>query len=196
MPPHPIVYLTGAPATGKTSVAAYLRETCNAHVFSYGQAIGEHAALRGISHEQLRRESSKIVSKELVAELDAALPGILSEWRDSGPVIIDSHAVTSEAWGLRAIPYRAESLPRLGITHIICLMADGQTMLDRVLQAPAGRRSEDIWKLDQLNNSQLALAASYAHTLGVPVHAIDARLSLEEVCGATAMQCGLGAEQD
>jgi adenylate kinase len=190
VPQDPTVYLTGAPATGKTSVATYLHDTYGARVFSYGQALREHAALRGISHEELRQKSSSVVRKELIGELDASLPGLLAEWRNTGPVIIDSHAVTSEPWGLRAIPYSRNALLRLGLTRIVCLMADGQTLFDRIDRDPAGRRSEDRWKLGQLNNAQVALAASYAHTTGLPVCAIDARRPLDEVCAAVAAQSG------
>lgn len=184
------MYLTGAPATGKTSVATYLHETFRARVFSYGQALVKHAALRNVSHEQLREQSSSLVQKELIMELDAALPGTISEWRRSGPVVIDSHAVTSESWGLRALPYSSDALLRLAVTRIVCLMADGDTLLGRIALNPAGRRSEDVWKLEQLNNAQVALAATYAHTLGVPLCAIDARRPFSDVCAAAASQMG------
>jgi len=193
MSTHPVVYLTGAPATGKTSVAEYLRDVHKARIFSYGRALSEHAALRGATHEELRQHSSKIVTAEVVADLDASLPMLLAEWRQHQPVIIDSHAVTSESWGLRALPYGIESLRAVGITRIICLIADGETLLARIRSSPGGRRPEDAWKLDQLNNTQLALAAAYAHTLAIGASAIDARAPLEEVCRAVASRCALDA---
>lgn len=193
MAKSPIIYLTGAPATGKSSVAAHLRDRFGARVFSYGESLREHAALRGISHEDLRASSSKVVRAALIADLDARLPAILSDWCASGPVVIDSHAVTTEIWGLRTIPYGANSIARLGITRIICLMADGQAMRDRIGRDPAGRRLEDCWKLDQLNAAQVALAQAYGHTLGVSVYVIDARAALAEVCAAAAACSGIEA---
>jgi adenylate kinase len=191
VPAHPLVYLTGAPATGKTSVADYLRTTYGARPFSYGQELRDHASLRGISHEELRDQSSKVVTAKLIAELDASLPTLLAGWREEGPVVIDSHAVTSETWGLRALPYNADALSAIGITHIICLIADGETLLERIRATPEGRRADDPWKLEQLNNTQLALAAAYTHTLGIGLFAIDARASREDVCRGVASRCGL-----
>lgn len=191
VPRHPLIYLTGAPATGKTTVADYLCATFGARAFSYGQALRDHASLGGISHEELRDQSSTVVSAELIAELDASLPTILARWREDGPVVIDSHAVTSEAWGLRALPYSIDALRAIGLTHIICLIADGETLFRRIRATPEGRRTDDPWKLEQLNNTQLALAAAYAHTLGIGLFAIDARASRDDVCREAASRCKL-----
>jgi adenylate kinase len=191
MSKHPLIYLTGAPATGKTSVADYLCTTYGARAFSYGRALREHASMRGISHEELRDQSSTVVTAELIAELDSSLPTLLTGWREQGPVVIDSHAVTSETWGLRALPYGTDALRAIGATHIVCLFADGETLLERIRRMPDGRRADDPWKLEQLNNTQLALAAAYAHTLGIGVSAVDARASRNDVCRAVASRCKL-----
>jgi len=145
--------------------------------------------LRGISHEELRDQSSAVVTAELIADLDASLPTLLAGWREDGPVVIDSHPVTSETWGLRALPYSTARLSAIGITHIICLIADGETLLGRIRATPEGRRADDPWKLEQLNNTQLALAAAYAHTLGIGLSAIDARESRDDVCRGVASRC-------
>jgi adenylate kinase len=188
---HPLIYLTGAPATGKTTVAGYLRHTYGVRVFSYGEALRDHASLGGISHEELRDKSSTVVTPELIAELDASVPAILATWREDGPVAIDSHAVTSETWGLRALPYNIDALSAIGPSHIICLIADGETLLGRIRATPEGRRTEDSWKLEQLNNAQLALAAAYAHTLGIGLFAVDTRATREVVCREVAARCKL-----
>jgi adenylate kinase len=188
---HPLIYLTGAPATGKSTVAEYLRTTHGARAFSYGQALRDHAQLRGISHEALRDQSSNIVTAELIEELDARLPTHLAGWREDGPVVIDSHAVTTEPWGLRALPYSTDALTAIGITNIICLIADGGTLLGRIRATPDGRRADDLWKLEELNNAQLALAAAYAHTLGIGLSAVDARAPRDDVCRRVASQCKL-----
>lgn len=190
---HPLIYLTGAPATGKSSVADYLRTAYDARIFSYGQALRDHASLRGISHDALREQSSNVVSAELITELDASLPTLLGGWREDGPVVIDSHAVTSETWGLRALPYSTDALIAIGITHMICLAADAETLLARIRATPDGRRADDPWKLEQLNNTQLALAAAYAHTLGIGLCAVDARASMDDVCREVALRCKLSS---
>lgn len=191
MSTYPLIYLTGAPATGKTSVADYLRATYGARAFSYGQALRDHASLQGISHEELRDQSSNVVTADLIAELDASLPMLLGGWREDGLVVIDSHAVTSEVWGLRALPYSTGALTAIGISQIVCLIADGETLLGRIRATPEGRRADDRWKLEQLNNTQLAFSAAYAHTLGIGLSVVDARSSRDDVCRAVASRCNL-----
>lgn len=190
---NPVVYLTGAPATGKTSVAEYLLATYGGRRFSYGEALIQEPTLGKFSHEDLRTHSSRIVTEGMIQALDRELPGIIDTWRSDGPVIIDSHAVTSEMYGLRAIPYSPTSLAALGISHVVCLTCDPELLLARIQARPDGRRQESPWKLDQMNSAQVSLAVAYAHTLGVPVHLVDARETLERVQAAVAMCCGLTA---
>ena len=132
------------------------------------------------------------MTRELISGLDRRLPDLLKEWRRESPVVVDSHAVTAEAWGLRAIPYSPESLSRLELTHIVCLIADAGTLQTRIEDQPDGRRLEDAWKLEQINQAQMALAISYAHPLGSVVHLVDARPPASEVSATVAANCGLG----
>lgn len=127
----------------------------------------------------------------MIGEIDASLPALLAQWRAEGPVVIDSHAVTSETWGLGTLPYSHDALKALSVTHLICLIADGDTLLSRIRADAGGRRLEDSWKLEQLNSTQLALAVAYAHTLGVGLSAIDVRAPLSEVCQKVALRCDL-----
>jgi hypothetical protein len=68
---------------------------------------------------------------------------LLAGWREDGPVVIDSHAVTSEVWGLRALPYSTDALTAIGITQIVCLIADGETLLGIGLSVIDARSSRD-----------------------------------------------------
>lgn len=187
----PAIYLTGAPATGKSTVARSLASTAAARVFSYGAALAEHPDLAGLSHDDLRMQSSKVISRGLIADLDDRLPALMDEWRRESAVVIDSHAVTSEVWGLRAIPYDADGLSRLGLTHIVCLVADAGTLGARINAQAEGRRVEDPWKLDQINNAQVALAMAYAQSLGCVAHIVDARPPADQVAAVVASMCGL-----
>src|SRR5688500_3313637 len=110
MSSHPVLYLTGAPASGKSTLAGQLEELAGARVYSYGRALMSHRSLEGVTYDDLRGKSAELVTPELIEEIDSSLPSVVAEWREAGPVVIDSHAVTSEAWGLRATPYSLSHL--------------------------------------------------------------------------------------
>ncbi len=188
-----IIYLTGAPATGKTSVARYLVEECGARRYSYGEALSAAMSEQGYTHEELRTESGAIVKRALIAELDAQMPGQVQRWVRDGPVVIDTHAVTAERWGLRSIPYNAETLQAIGITHLVCLSADAATLRNRIEIEAGGRPLESAAKLAQLDQAQVSVVLAYAHTLGAPAFVIDAGRPLDAVQRDVADCCDLQA---
>jgi adenylate kinase len=191
MASQPVIYLTGAPATGKTAVANFLVSRCAARRFSYSSALRELPELQGVSHQSLRALSAEIIDRHLIQKIDRELPSLMEAWRRKQPVVIDSHAVTNERWGLRAIPYSPEVLAALGLSHVVCLMCDAATIAARIDASPEGRQPSSLGKLEQLNNAQLTLALVYGHSIGVPVSMIDANQPLGIVCEAVANSCGL-----
>lgn len=190
---HPVVYLTGAPATGKTSVARYLVERFGARRYSYGEALSHKMQDQGYSHEDLRTQSGAIIKRQLIAELDAQMPDQVQLWVRDGPVVIDTHAVTSERWGLRSIPYSAEVLRAIGATHLVCLSAGAGTLQARIKSDSGGRPVESEVKLAQLEQAQIAVLLAYAHTLGGSAFIVDANRPLGDVQRDVAALCGLEA---
>lgn len=187
----PLVYLTGAPASGKTSVADHLVEHYGASRFSYGRELLKHPSLVGYTHSDLRSESAKVVLESAVRDLDRALPELVRGWRNANPVVIDSHAVTSERWGLKAVPYSVSAITELAPSHLICLACDPETLARRIFARPDGRRAESGWKMDLINHAQVALTFAYAHSLGIAAHVVDASAPLQDVVNTVADLCQL-----
>lgn len=131
------------------------------------------------------------MKRQIISELDTGMPELVRGWRNEGPVVIDSHAVTSERWGLRSIPYSPQTLLEIGISHVVCLSADAATLRSRIEQAPEGRPVESPERLEQLDHAQVALAMAYAHTLGAPAFVLDATRPLDAVQSDAAECCDL-----
>lgn len=96
-----VVYLTGAPAAGKSSMTRRLRELVpSLSIFEYGAELTKYVnELRGskaIDQARLREQSSQIVTPADVAAVDELLIKYVRENRSTRHVIIDSHAVTKE----------------------------------------------------------------------------------------------------
>jgi adenylate kinase len=96
-----VVYLTGAPAAGKSSTTRLLTERVpGLLVWEYGARLTEHITARssGVAHQDdLRTRSAGVVTPEDVTEVDRALVAFVTEHRNSRPIVIDSHATNSLA---------------------------------------------------------------------------------------------------
>ena len=95
---HDVIYLTGAPAAGKSSIAAGLREKLpSLQVFEYGAQLAAHitaSTQAQLDQEGLRREASKVSMLTHVRAVDKSLLTFVARNRTIGPILIDTHAVT------------------------------------------------------------------------------------------------------
>ena len=150
-----VVYLTGAPATGKTTATEKLTELGPIHVFSYGALLT--ARVPSVQDQpELRRRSADAIRESDVVDLDAELIGMLAA--TEGHCIIDSHAVTKEETGFRVVPYSIAGLRSLGITAIVCLYAQPGTI--------AARIQADPQRLEQMMTNLLGNAIRYTRAGG------------------------------
>ncbi len=174
---RPVVYLTGAPAAGKSTLGAALRERVpSLEVFEYGARLTAHVRTKAdhtIEQSNLRARSADMIRPEDVAEVDRHLIDFVAGARVRAPVLIDSHAVTREAYGFRAIPYSLRDFERLSPTHIWVLYTPPEVAVERISSLPDGRRSVTEWEAGFHTALQASVAATYAMHLGVPLHVID-----------------------
>lgn len=95
------IYLTGAPASGKTTAACELvKSASDIELWSYGAQLVRYVdEVKNITttHERLRQQSAAIIAPEDIIEVDKRLVRYVRENRLSKHIIIDSHAVTREA---------------------------------------------------------------------------------------------------
>jgi adenylate kinase len=181
-----VLYVTGAPATGKsTLLAGLLRERRDVVAFSYGEELTKLVQSRtgktSFVQDELRAQSANLITPEDVAATDRRLAAVLAENRGRAHVVMDSHAVTKEGYGFRCTPFDARALAELGITKIACLYADAVTVRGRILSASGGRPLPTPFESDAHVFFQASVAITYGILLGCAVHFIDAAAPREDV---------------
>ena len=177
MPAREVIYLTGPPATGKTTLVARLRKAFPAlHAFVYSELLAAHvSARRGaeLGQEELRRKSGQVVSPEDVRAVDKKLIKGVAATRQRHHVLIDSHAVTKELFGFRLTAFSIPMLRSLEPTRICMLFTDSASVINRIRRDPKGRPTITPFEADFHCFAQMSVAVAYGIQLGVPVHFYD-----------------------
>jgi adenylate kinase len=168
------IYLTGAPASGKSSISgALVREHKDLHVISYGTRLIDHLRKKSgsnVEYGELRGKSSALVSADDINYVDQLIVAEINERQLSTHVILDSHPVTKEIYGFRATPFSVEVLLKLNFTAIVCLFASSETTIGRLDSDKTGRQALDAVDADAHTQLQFSLALNYGIQLNVPVH--------------------------
>lgn len=171
-----VVYLTGAPASGKSSLVKALkaqlahlqvfefRERLTARLAGSGQ-IKTQADLRSLSARAITPEDVRAVDKELIEFVDAN--------RAVAPVIIDSHAVTKESYGYRVTPYSLKEFERLLPTQIWVLYTAPDIAIQRIVADAQGRPTITEEEARFHTHLQASVAVTYGMHLGTPIHFFD-----------------------
>lgn len=180
-----IIYLTGAPATGKSTLTERLVELSDQIiVFTYSKELARVTSQRvgPVSQKDMREHSAKLITCEDVRLVDSELIELAGECREKeGYLVIDSHAVTIESYGFRVTPFSKAMLHDLAPDVIVCLYADTQTLVGRIKAEPAGRPLPTSKELDRHVSLQCEIASLYAFETGASLHYLDASKSGEEV---------------
>ncbi len=119
-----VIYLTGAPAAGKSSTTRLLRERVpELLIWEHGAKLTAHCAARSsevTGQHDLRARSAGLITLEDVAAVDEALLDFVDGQRSQRHIVIDSHPVTKEEWGYRITPFSFEQFARLHPDEIWC----------------------------------------------------------------------------
>lgn len=174
---HPLVYLTGTPASGKTTLCLALAAAMPAlQVLEYSELLADHLAkkhARSVAHEELRRSSSAIITQEDVELVDEHLLQLSAELRARAPVIVASHPATRESYGFRAVMFSAAQLQRLRPTAVCMLIATAEEVNARVRASPEGRPLDGEKQTQTHIDIQIAIATTYAFSAAVPLYFIE-----------------------
>jgi adenylate kinase len=172
-----VIYLTGAPASGKSSTTRILAERMPAlQVWEYGARLTEHVRTRvdGVaSQDELRRRSAGIVMPADVDEVDDALIAFVGEHRGRSNVLIDSHPVTKEEYGYRITPFSLARFAQLAPDEIWVLYASPEETRRRIGADAGGRPMVSVEEARTHTALQSSVAATYGMSLGRPVYLFD-----------------------
>jgi adenylate kinase len=172
-----VIYLTGAPASGKSSTTRLLAAARpDLLVWEYGARLTAHVQQKAaavVSQDELRQKSATVVTAEDVREVDRSLLDFVSAHRSTRDIIIDSHPVTKEAFGFRITPFSLEQVTRLAPDEVWVLHADAEITIQRIEDDPAGRPTITVEEATLHSTLQASVAATYGVALGRPVYIFD-----------------------
>ncbi len=182
---YDVVYLTSAPAAGKSSVSQQLKEVISPiEVFNYGEELALYLASKAgapLSQDELRRQSAKVITPENVEAVDPILLKRVEELRSTTIFGIDTHAVTKESYGFRVTPSSLKRFGDLRPTKIVVLYASHEVTIARIGAAPGGRPMITPFESGFHSALQASVAISYGTSLGIPVYFLDGDREIAEL---------------
>ncbi len=180
---HKLVYLTGAPATGKSTLTENLGKLFpKTHIFTYNKELLALVKTRLSSiatQDDLRRESSNIITRDDVEEIDRQLLDLVNSTREKQHIVVDSHPVTIENYGFRVTPFSKRQISQLAPDVIICLYASSEIIADRIKANAAGRPLPSLSDLDLHAQIQCQVASMYAFETGSHLYYLNSGISQE-----------------
>jgi len=172
-----VVYVTGAPAAGKSSTLAYLRKADpSIQTFEYGARLTEMVQARtaGIkSQDDIRSRSATLIGPEDIVEMDRRLLAFVEEHRGRQTVLIDSHPVTKESYGFRITAFSMEQIRQFSPDEVWVFFASPQETRRRIEEAPGGRPLVSEEEARMHTTIQASVAATYGIMSPAPVYLFD-----------------------
>ncbi len=92
-----------------------------------------------LGQDDLRQQSSKVITPEDIEALDSALLKRVGELRSRTNVVIDTHAVTKDPYGFRVTPFSLQRFGELRPTKIVVLYTSPEVAISRIRADPGGR---------------------------------------------------------
>ena len=189
-----VIYLTGPPATGKSTLVAHLQTILSPlETFVYSKVLSEHVSKRHdnfVSQDQLRAKSSLIVTPDDVQFVDDMLKNLVESKRSNSHIIIDSHAVTKESYGYRVTPFSYALLSQIRPTKLFCLYTEASVIIERIQADKQGRPNITSFEADFHTNLQANLSMMYGLHLGIPIYFLDSSKPISEVASQIVSRLG------
>lgn len=184
---YPVIYLTGAPATGKSSLARNLASSVDGLLkLSYSELLATYICRRTpdckLNESNLRSQSAKLITRADVEAVDKELLELVAQERTLRPIVIDSHPVTKEEFGFRVTPFRRDQLLALRPDVILCLYLSPEDLEKRIRENPMGRPLPPKNEIDLHTNLQGALAVQYGFLLDCPVYLLNGAEDPSRLC--------------
>jgi adenylate kinase len=188
------IYVTGAPASGKSSTMAMLRNRiCGLNVWEYGARLTTFVKERGAAltdQNELRAKSAGIVTPADIDALDSQLLDWTARSRLTGHCVIDSHPVTKEEYGFRVTAFSAERFRHLAADEIWLFYVDPEVTIDRIARKAAGRPMISLEEARIHSAAQASIASTYGVISGCPVYMFDTNIDQTKLVDRLAQRLG------
>lgn len=185
-----VIYVTGAPAAGKSSATRMLAERLPALlIWEYGARLAEKVMAKSANasgQSDLRARSAGVVTPEDVAGLDQGLLAFVEGNRAERHLLIDSHPVTKESYGYRITPFSLEQFIRLRPDEIWVLYASAEETRRRIAADDGGRPMVSEEEARMHTMLQASVAATYGMAVGRPVYLFDTAVPRDELVARLA----------
>lgn len=171
-----LLYLTGAPASGKSTITNAISQIePSIQIIRYSDEIKNFytESKRGqFTTQQLRVESSKIISYSDISNIDQY---ILKKIQTSAAdyIVLESHAITSESYGFRATPFSVQMLEMIAPKLIVCLYSETDLIFERIKDNPQGRLLQSAENIQVGQLLQMSLALQYGILSNAEIHFIN-----------------------
>lgn len=173
-----VIYLTGAPATGKSTLSRNLaRLEPELKVFAYSEElrklIQRKSGGRAMTEDDIRRQSALVVTPQDVEQLDDELVEMVQLERGHRSILIDSHPVTKEQYGFRVTGFDAPTIQRLNPDVLVCLYAPAEVTRSRIQADAMGRPLISEFEAQMHTHLQAAVVTQYGVLTGKAVYFLD-----------------------
>jgi adenylate kinase len=171
--------LTGAPGVGKTTVSECLcrHDPGVFRSLRFGRYVYEAVLSRTgekLEYQEFRQNSAAFVTEQDIHRAtDKAELVIRDQTRASKITVVDSHAVSKEHYGWRAVPDGPRLLAKFGYSWVIQLYAPPELVIERTRRSPGGRLAETAEDVAAMQALQFSTSTYYAATLGKPLHVVS-----------------------
>ena len=181
-----ITLLTGVPGVGKSTVAAGIcASDPGASVLNFGRVLFHLARSRGASgltYETFRQRSWEFVDSALIEAATSEAHDRISAANRLEHVLVDSHAVSTEAYGFRSTPDTPRLLELFSYDLIVQLHAAPEVILERhEASNNTGRLYRTVSDVATATALQFATSTYYAGITGCTLHVVDASPGVEQV---------------
>lgn len=181
-----VIYLTGAPATGKSTLSRNLAmKMPELKVFAYSEELRKLLQRKSgglaMTEDDIRRQSALAVTAEDVLELDEELVDMVERERAHRSILIDSHPVTKEHFGFRVTGFDAPTIQRLNPDVLVCLYASAEVTRTRIQADAMGRPLPTALESDMHTHLQASVVTQYGVLTGKAVYFFDSSCSQEEL---------------
>ena len=191
-----VIYLTGAPATGKSTLSRNLvKRIPDLKVFAYSEELRKRLPRKSggplLTEDDIRRQSARVVTAEAINQLDQELVDMVQQERCHRSILIDSHPVTKEDYGFRITGFDVPTIQRLSPDVLVCLYASSDVTRARIQVDAMGRPLPSAFESDMHTHLQASVVSQYGVVTGKPVYFFDSGCAQEELAQAVLTQLRL-----